>query len=121
MSGTTGLADRFLHYYNTLDFATRQPNGAGLETIRAPIRDDMDGFRAYAAAQRALALWPFPSRGCVRRLGGDNWPRPEKVAIVRRGVPRLAGVVRSLGLKPATGCPSTPAAAWLKQRASAAR
>jgi hypothetical protein len=55
MSGASGIADRFLRY-NTLDFATRQPNGPGLETILAPVRDDMDGFRAYAAAQRALEL-----------------------------------------------------------------
>lgn len=55
MSGATGIADRFLRY-NTLDFATRQPNGPGLEAILSPMRDDMDGFRAYAAAQRALEL-----------------------------------------------------------------
>lgn len=55
MSGATGIADRFLRY-DTLDFNTRQPNGVGLETILGPLKDDLDGFRAFIASRHAIDL-----------------------------------------------------------------
>jgi hypothetical protein len=83
MSGATGIADRFLRY-NTLDFATRQPNGPGLETILKPVADDMDGFRAYAAAQRALELesrdirtgFDLDAARIVADQGADRYAKP---------------------------------------------
>jgi hypothetical protein len=55
IAGAPGLANRFLKY-NTLDFFTRQPNGESLEDILAPLKDDMNGFRAYIASRHALDL-----------------------------------------------------------------
>ncbi len=55
LSGANGIADRFLNY-NTLDFATRQPNGASLKDILEPVKDDMDRLRAFAASARAMEL-----------------------------------------------------------------
>jgi Large polyvalent protein associated domain 38 len=54
MAGSTGIADRFSNY-NTLDFGTRRPNGEGLKPILDRIAD-LDGFRAYIAAEHALEL-----------------------------------------------------------------
>jgi hypothetical protein len=83
LSGASGIADRFLRY-NTLDFATRQPNGPGLEAILAPVKDDMDGFRAYAAAQRALELeardiptgFDLDAARMVSDAGADRYAQP---------------------------------------------
>lgn len=53
-----GLGDRitFTLRRGTLDFATLQPNGIGLEQVLAPVKDDLDGFRAFAVAAHALEV-----------------------------------------------------------------
>ncbi len=54
-SGVWGKADHMLNY-GTFDFGTYKNNGAGLKEILAPVKDDLDGFRAFAASARALEL-----------------------------------------------------------------
>lgn len=53
--GTFGKADQMLEY-GTYDFNTYATNGKGLRQVLDPIRDDLDGLRAYAAAARTLEL-----------------------------------------------------------------
>lgn len=55
MAGYAGKADHFLNN-GTFDFRTFENNGKPLKEILAPVADDLNGFRAYAAAARALEL-----------------------------------------------------------------
>lgn len=53
--GDAGRADYMLQY-GTFEWNTYKTNGPGLKQILAPVGKDMDGFRAYAVASRALEL-----------------------------------------------------------------
>ncbi|MBS4046574.1 MAG: hypothetical protein KG075_09560 [Alphaproteobacteria bacterium] len=53
--GTFGKADQMLEY-GTYDFNTYATNGKGLRQVLDPVRDDLNGLRAYAAASRAVEL-----------------------------------------------------------------
>jgi hypothetical protein len=54
-SGWTGKADHMLNE-GTFDFNTYKNNGPSLKDILDPVKDDMDGFRAFAASARAMEL-----------------------------------------------------------------
>lgn len=56
MAGAAGKADAMLTGQGTYDFNTYQNNGASLEAILDPIKDDLDGLRAFASSHRALEL-----------------------------------------------------------------
>lgn len=53
--GQFAKAQQFLEH-GTFDFKTYKNNGKPLKEILAPVRDDLDGWRAYAAAKRAIDL-----------------------------------------------------------------
>jgi Large polyvalent protein associated domain 38 len=53
--GSTGKADHFLEY-SPFDFKTFENVGKPLSKILEPIKDDLDGLRAYAVSKRALEL-----------------------------------------------------------------
>lgn len=53
--GTFGKADMFLER-STFDFTTYKNNGESLKTILEPLKDDLNGLRAYTAAKRAIEL-----------------------------------------------------------------
>jgi Large polyvalent protein associated domain 38 len=55
LTGHVGKADHFLNQA-TFDFSTYEANGPSLKSILNPVRGDLNGFRAYAAAARALEL-----------------------------------------------------------------
>jgi hypothetical protein len=55
MSGNVGKADHFLNN-STFDFGTYENNGPSLKQILQPMSSDLNGFRAYATARRALEL-----------------------------------------------------------------
>jgi hypothetical protein len=54
-AGTAGRVEGFLKY-GTRDWTTGEINGESLQAVLAPVLDDLDGFRAFAAAARALEL-----------------------------------------------------------------
>jgi hypothetical protein len=53
--GTFGKADHFLEH-GTFDFNTYKTNGPGLAEILKPVRDDLNGLRAYLASKRAMEI-----------------------------------------------------------------
>lgn len=53
--GDSGRADHMLNY-GTYDFKTYENNGPGLKQVLEPVRDDLNGFRAFAVASRAVEL-----------------------------------------------------------------
>lgn len=53
--GQFGKAEHFLEY-GTFDFNTYKTTGAPLKTILDPVRNDLDGLRAYLASKRSLDL-----------------------------------------------------------------
>lgn len=53
--GTYGKADQMLER-GTFDFNSYKTNGPGLRDIMAPVAEDLNGFRAYAAAKRDIEL-----------------------------------------------------------------
>lgn len=53
--GTFGKADMFLER-STFDFTTYQNNGEPLKTILEPLKDDLNGLRAYGASRRDAEL-----------------------------------------------------------------
>jgi hypothetical protein len=55
MSGVAGKVDHMLRR-GTFDFNTYEVNGPSLEAVLAPVKDDLDGFRAFAASARAIEL-----------------------------------------------------------------
>ena len=55
LAGYAGKADHFLNR-NTFDFNTYENNGKALKQILAPVADDLNSFRAYGTAARALEL-----------------------------------------------------------------
>lgn len=55
LTGYVGKADHFLNQ-STFDFNTYENNGPSLKDILAPVSKDLNGFRAYAAASRAMEL-----------------------------------------------------------------
>lgn len=54
-SGVAGKAEHMLEH-GTFDFNTYENNGPGLRDIIAPIKNDLDGFRAFATSVRAAEL-----------------------------------------------------------------
>jgi len=55
LSGYAGKADHMLNE-GTFDFNTYKNNGPSLKSILAPVTNEMDGFRAFAASARAVEL-----------------------------------------------------------------
>jgi hypothetical protein len=55
MSGNAGRARHWLEF-GQVDFANWRTIGPSLKEILAPVRQDLDGFRAFAVAMRALEL-----------------------------------------------------------------
>jgi hypothetical protein len=55
MAGWTGKADAFLEH-KTFDFKTYADKGKSFKEIIDPIKDDIDSFRVYIIAERALEL-----------------------------------------------------------------
>lgn len=55
LAGNYGRAQHFVEQ-GTYDFGTYKTNGKSLKEILDPVRDDVNGFRAYAVARRALEL-----------------------------------------------------------------
>ncbi|MGC2521478.1 MAG: LPD38 domain-containing protein [Stellaceae bacterium] len=55
LAGEAGKIEHFLTR-NTFDFHTYEPNGPSLQDVLAPVKDDLDNFRAFAAAARGLEL-----------------------------------------------------------------
>jgi hypothetical protein len=53
--GAAGKATQFLDY-GTFDWFTYKNTGEGLKQILEPHKNDLDGFRAYAVAKRAVEL-----------------------------------------------------------------
>lgn len=53
--GLYGKAQQALEFA-TFDFATLKDNGKSLKDVLAPVKDDLNGLRAYAIASRALEL-----------------------------------------------------------------
>lgn len=55
LAGNYGRAQHFLEQ-GTYDFNTYKNTGKSLKEILAPVKDDMNGLRAYAASRRAIEL-----------------------------------------------------------------
>jgi hypothetical protein len=55
LSGHVGKADHFINN-GTFDFETYENNGPSLKQVLRPVAADLNGFRAYATAARALEL-----------------------------------------------------------------
>jgi len=55
LAGLAGKIDHFL-VRGTYDFNTYKINGASLQDVLDPVKDDLDGFRAFGAAARGLEL-----------------------------------------------------------------
>lgn len=55
LAGNYGRAQQFIEGH-TFDFNTYQNTGKSLKEILAPVKDDINGLRAYAASRRALEL-----------------------------------------------------------------
>jgi hypothetical protein len=53
--GQFGKAEQFLEH-GTFDFKTYETTGKGLKDILDPVKDDLDGLRAYLASKRALEI-----------------------------------------------------------------
>jgi hypothetical protein len=53
--GQFGKAEHFLEH-GTYDFHTYKTNGPALKDILAPVRDDLDGVRAFLASKRAVEI-----------------------------------------------------------------
>jgi hypothetical protein len=87
MAGYAGKADHFLNN-GTFDFATYENNGPSLKSILRPVAKDLNGFRAYAAASRALEL---EGRGVE---SGFNFPaEPSAPPLVSSGLDAARTVV----------------------------
>lgn len=54
-AGNVGRADAFLEY-GTTNFSNLERTGPSLKAILAPVRNDIDAFKAYAIAERAIEL-----------------------------------------------------------------
>lgn len=54
-SGVVGKAEHMLEF-GTFDFKTGKNNGAGLREILEPVRNDLDGLRAYLVSERSIEL-----------------------------------------------------------------
>jgi hypothetical protein len=87
MAGYAGKADHFLNN-GTFDFATYENNGPSLKSILRPVAKDLNGFRAYATASRALEL---EGRGVE---SGFNFPeQPSAPPLVSSGLDAARTVV----------------------------
>lgn len=53
--GSYGLGEHFIRY-GTFDYNTRRNTGQSLETILAPVKDDLKSFQSYMVARRSLEL-----------------------------------------------------------------
>lgn len=54
-AGNYGRAQQFIEN-GTYDFKTYETNGKSLQAILEPVKDDLNGLRAYAASRRAIEL-----------------------------------------------------------------
>ena len=55
LAGEAGRIEHFLSR-GTIDYATGEVNGASLEEVLAPVKDDLDNFRIFAASAYGLEL-----------------------------------------------------------------
>ena len=55
LAGEAGKIEHFLTK-GTFDFGSYEINGPSLQKVLEPVKDDLDGFRAFAAAARGLEL-----------------------------------------------------------------
>lgn len=53
--GQFGKAEHFIEH-GTFDFKTYETNGKGLREILDPVKDDLNGFRAYLTSKRAIDI-----------------------------------------------------------------
>lgn len=86
--GQFGKAEHFLEH-GTFDFDTYQTNGKPLAEVLAPVRDDLNGLRAYLASKRALEI------EASGRASGMDVEAAQRVAA--EGEAKYAPVARDLG------------------------
>lgn len=87
LPAATTKAEHFLEY-GTFDFNTYRVTGRSLRDVLAPVKDDLDGLRAYAVAKRAIEL-----EGRGMETGVD--PAAAR-AVVMQGAQKFAPVFREL-------------------------
>jgi hypothetical protein len=85
--GQFAKAQHFLEH-GPFDFRTYETNGKPLKEILAPVRDDLDGVRAYLSAKRAIEI-----EGSGRKSGMDL-AAAEKV--VADGAEKYAGIAEEI-------------------------
>lgn len=86
-AGHVGKADHFLNR-GTFDFGTYENNGPSLKEVLSPVAKDLNGFRAYAAAARALEL---EGRGI--KSGFDFGDQPSAPPLISGGLDAARTVV----------------------------
>lgn len=82
--GQFGKAEHFLEH-GTFDFDTYETNGKPLAEVLAPVRDDLDGIRAYLASKRALEIEASGRKSgmdldAAREVVDDGAGKYEKIA-----------------------------------------
>jgi hypothetical protein len=92
MAGHVGKADHFLNEA-TFDFHTYENNGKSLKEILDPVKDDLNGLRAYAAASRALEL---ESRGIKSGFSLEEGGLDQARAVVEGGKAKYEPIFREL-------------------------
>lgn len=85
--GSTGRAEQFIEN-GTFDPVTGATTGRGLQQIIDPIRDDLDGLRAYSIAKRAVEL---DQRGIQTGI-----PLQESIGTIQRGNQKYGAVYNEL-------------------------
>lgn len=85
--GTFGKADQQL-LNSTYDFNTYENNGPGLKQVLEPVKDDLNGLRAYAVSKRTLEL---ADRGIESGVSRDD-----AQAVVDSGGAKYEPVLRQL-------------------------
>lgn len=85
--GAYGMADHFLEY-GTFNFNTRDITGKSLKDVLKPVEKDLDGFRAYAVAERAIEL---EKRGIQTGV-----PMVDAQAVVNAGRGKYGQVLKEL-------------------------
>lgn len=87
--GAVGKASHFLEY-GTFDFDSYKINGKGFREIVAPVRDDLNGLRAYLVARRALDL---EGRGIKSGLAEGATEAPSAPPMILSGLDAARAVV----------------------------
>lgn len=85
--GAYGMADHFIEH-GTFNFATRATTGKALKDVLKPVEKDLDGFRAYAVAERAIEL---EKRGIQTGV-----PMVDAQAVVNAGRGKYGQVLKEL-------------------------